>query len=151
MLVYRLAKSTYVTDLSGEGAALYGGRWNHPGVRMLYTASSRALAVLETLVYLNGKLPKKGDFVMLTFRLPAATPLEYTKTILKQNGNVSSPVNQLQQLGSDFIAEGKHLYCLVPSVVVPEERNVIINPAHALAKQIVIVEQRTFSFDGRLA
>ncbi|WPP52028.1 RES family NAD+ phosphorylase [Catalinimonas niigatensis] len=66
---YRITKSKYARDLSGTGAYLNGGRWNHPGTYILYTASSVALATLETLAHIRKDISPKG-FVLVTLYLP---------------------------------------------------------------------------------
>ena len=127
---WRITKERHTKDaFSGEGAKLYGGRWNPPGYAAVYAADSLSPAILELIVHLEDDVDLK-DFV--------AIPVEFddTKvTILPKNklpGNWSClPVsNQTQDIGKEWLEEGKSLVLIVPSSVVPNDSNFVINPLH---------------------
>jgi RES domain-containing protein len=87
MILYRIAKCNYAGDLSGTGARLYGGRWNSEGKPMLYTASSRALAVLEVLVHLSPLLVP-NNFCLVEIEVPENSIYTLTPDLLPQAGAI---------------------------------------------------------------
>ena len=138
MRVWRICRRPFA-NLSGEGARLYGGRWNSPGRPAVYTADSAALAVLEVRVHLDltwDLLP--DDFVLVEIDTGAAA-VETATTL-------SNPL----ALGDSWLDSGRSPLLNVPSVIVPESRNIIINPTHPAAASIRVVSIRSFAFDPRL-
>jgi RES domain-containing protein len=148
MILYRVVKRIYADDLSGTGARLYGGRWNSEGRSMVYLASSRSLAVLEALAHLSPtNMP--DDFYMVTIEAPDNFA-EINPDTLPPKWNKYPEQNILKQLGNNFLKEGKHLFLKVPSALVKEEFNYLLNPLHAKAAVVKIVNKKPFSFDERL-
>lgn len=148
MILYRVVKRIYADDLSGTGARLYGGRWNSEGRSMVYLASSRSLAVLEALAHLSPtNMP--DDFVMVTIEAPDSFA-EINPETLPPQWNKYPEQNILKQLGNNFLKEGKYLFLKVPSALVKEEFNYLLNPMHAKSSQVKIVSKKVFSFDERL-
>ena len=143
MIVHRLVKTGYV-GLDGEGARLYGGRWNSPGRPMIYTAASPSLALLEILVHFD--LPPElipSDYQLLAIEAPddiAQERLEQTPT----------DAEACVRAGDDFLQRGMALSLSVASVVVPQERNLLINPRHADARRLRVLTAEPFTFDPRL-
>ncbi len=148
MVVYRISNCQYVADLSGKGAALYGGRWNSKDTYMVYAAESAALALLETVVHI-GHIPEKG-FCMIALELPANSIEHLPESKLPDGWRKSPAPDVLKKIGDAFITTGKKLALSVPSVVMPEEHNLLINPHHADFKKIKVVRQRTIPIDERL-
>jgi RES domain-containing protein len=147
MLLYRLTKYTYAHDLSGAGAKTYGGRWNSKGNAMLYFASSRALAVLEVLVHLS-PLIVPDNYSIVTVEAP-----EDIETLIIEGlpkGWRSPGAISLKAIGDKFLAKNEHLLLQVPSSIVTEEFNYLINPLHNLATKLKVVDITPFSFDSRL-
>jgi len=139
MLVWRLCREPFA-DLGGEGARRYGGRWNSPGRPLVYAASTAALAVLEVRVHLD--LPPEllpEDYVLVTVDLNNA-PIEDV---------VLMPASP-EAFGDVWLREQRTPVLRVPSVIVPESANLLINPAHPAAADVVITHQRRFAFDRRL-
>jgi RES domain-containing protein len=143
-------------DLSGKGAEKTGGRWNRPGRPLVYAASSAALACLETVVHLNaGGLPLNRFLVRI--EIPEKVWAR------RQERGEGRGANRLP-VGWDAIPEGKvSLDCgdqwleshksallLVPSVIVPEESNVLINPRHPDAALLRAAKVRPWRYDARL-
>jgi len=151
MIVFRLARQKYKALLSGEGASLYGARWNSVGTKIIYTASNRALAMAELLVHLN-LFEVPNDFFMLNIRIPDKAPqLKISATDLPPYWN--SPIDYThatQSIGDSFIRTNSSLVLLVPSAVVKGDYNVLINPFHKLFKKVKIEETVRFPFDERL-
>jgi RES domain-containing protein len=138
LIVWRLCRRPYA-DLSGEGAARYGGRWNSPGNRVVYTTSSAALAVLEVRVHLDlpfDLLPE--DYVLVAIDL-GALEVETVQT------DVSDP----RAFGDAWIKQARTPVLQVPSVIVPET-NFLLNPSHQAASLAKIADIRPFGFDPRL-
>ncbi|MET7001297.1 RES family NAD+ phosphorylase [Chitinophaga defluvii] len=150
MEVYRISKCAYITDMNGTGARLYGGRWNSPGHAIVYTAGSRALSALEVLVH----IPLKNivlDFCIATIHIPDDI---HIKTMLRKelpSGWQSlAPFPALQQVGDEWITSAAQAVLKIPSVVIAEEFNYLINPLHPDAARIVITHSQPFYFDQRL-
>ena len=149
MILYRIAHCNYIKDLTGTGARLYGGRWNSEGKSMVYLASSRALAVLEVLVHLPPLL-LPTNFCLAEIEVPENSTLTLDTKSLPDNWQDASPPAELKQLGNQFIKETKYLMMKVPSSVVPEEYNYLLNPWHPDIKKVNILNAHPFSFDDRL-
>lgn len=152
MFVYRISRKSYINDLSGIGAGLYGGRWNPKGVNMVYTSSSIALASLEYLVH-NYHLLSTADICLVKIEIANPSPiLIYQSAELPENWNLQlGPQYATQQIGRDFILEGIDYVLKVPSAVVPGEFNLLLNPYHSRHAQTKIVEIiDPFIFDKRI-
>lgn len=143
MIVYRLAKAAFAA-LDGEGARLYGGRWNSPGRPMVYAAANPSLAVLEVMVHLD--LPTElmpDDYQLIGIEIPDTAPTE-------RIGQTPAATAACRSVGDDFLARNAALVLLAPSVVVPQERNALINVRHPDMARVRIVSQDPFQFDPRL-
>jgi RES domain-containing protein len=149
MRVWRLARSVYPV-LDGEGARLYGGRWNAPGTPMVYAAESLSLAALELLVHLNpDRIPE--DLVAYAIDIPDGLDTwRIDPGDLPDGWNRRAEVPELRQLGEAWVQDAITAVLNVPSAVIPEERNVLINPQHPEAPEVRVGRERPFSFDPRL-
>lgn len=147
MYVYRIASKEYIEDLSGEGARLYGGRWNREGVAVLYTASSLSLAAWEYWVHLDNSITlDQNAFAAATIEIPDSSILELPP--LKPS--LAEIEEYLFSLTDHWIAENEYLCMRVPSFVIKGEFNYLISPFHPLAKDYVeLVNVRSYSFDKR--
>lgn len=153
MIVWRIAADTpayEAHDLSGRGAQMHGGRWNRPGRAVVYASSSIALAALETLVHLNaGGLPLNRYLVAIEVpeRLWAARAVLSDLPV----GWDAIPEGRVSlDLGDAWLRGAASAVLQVPSVVVPEEFNVLINPMHPDAGSIKAVKRRAWRYDGRV-
>lgn|SRR5690606_21281000 len=150
MIVYRLTKGKYALDLSGVGASLYGYRWNSKGIKVVYTASSRALAMAEVLVHLPVDLIPDG-YQMLEIEIPDSVFVEVLdESVLKEDWNGFPHKEETRILGDEFFRANHHCVLKVPSAVVKGDYNYLINPNHSDMKKIKIVEVNPFPFDDRL-
>lgn len=151
MVVWRVTRKAHIAQpLSGEGARLYGGRWNHHGVAIAYTSQSLSLAVLEYLVNLSIEdLPK--DLYSIRIKIPDdfGQP-EIQIEELPATWRTFPASEALTDIGTDWVERGDTPILLVPSVVIPNERNCLINPKHTLARGIVVDRVEPFGFDERL-
>jgi RES domain-containing protein len=145
-LVYRLVRTERAAEaLSGEGARVYGGRWNPPGIAAVYAAESRALAVLETFVHVALEA-RAMRFMLITLALPARVRVErYAR------GRVAPTLAASQEVGrARFASARPPLALVVPSVIVPQESNYVFCPRHARFAGVRVVAREPFSFDERL-
>jgi RES domain-containing protein len=149
MICYRIAKCNFVDDLSGAGARLYGGRWNNVGKSMVYMASSRPLAVLEVLVHLPATI-LPSNYCICEIQVPEISVLEVNQSELPADWQDISGPAYLKYLGDKFIKEGKYLLMKVPSAILREEFNYLLNPQHEQASEVKIISKKTFGFDQRL-
>ena len=149
MILYRLGSCNYIKDLSGSGSRLYGGRWNSIGKPMVYLASSRSLAVLEVLVHVQtATLP--SNFCIAELEVQSQTVFEVSPQILPADWQDPSPPQFLQELGDLFLTKKDFLLMKVPSVIVPQEFNYLLNPLHPSASTIKVIQSEPFVFDNRL-
>ncbi|MEM1083705.1 MAG: RES family NAD+ phosphorylase [Verrucomicrobiota bacterium] len=149
MHCYRIAKPAYAASaLSGEGARLYGGRWNPPGLRCVYAAESRSLAVLELLVHLNGR-SRAMKFKLLTIEFDGGFLAEASR--LPAGWDAHPAGKSSQSIGKDWLSAAKKPALRVPSVVIPEETNLLLNPAAPGFEHIRVIEEQDFQLDPRLA
>lgn len=148
MIIYRISSCRFIDDLTGTGAALYGGRWNSEGVYILYTAGSPSLAMLESLVHFGGRIV--GDYCQIALEIPEEHILELRAEELPENWRESPAPDALKAFGNRFIAEGKYLMLKVPSVLVPDESNYLLNPQHPGFKKLRTLVKSKIRFDERL-
>jgi RES domain-containing protein len=154
--VWRIATDTaswQADDLSGAGAKATGGRWNETGIAMVYASETRALACLETIVHLNaGGLPFNRYLVELTIPDEVWGNAQVATANGLRVGWDAEPAGLVSiQFGTAWVRAGGSALLLVPSVIVPEECNVLVNPAHADSARITSVKQRKWLYDPRLA
>jgi RES domain-containing protein len=150
MIVYRIAKSAYIHDLSGTGSRMYGGRWNHKGVGVVYTSESRALATVEYLVHVPLSFVPR-DLSIASLEIPAGiTPEEILVTDLPANWRDYPAPPELTELGTKWASRNESLLLRVPSAVVEHEFNILINPSHPDMKDVVILHVEDYTFEERL-
>lgn len=153
--VWRIGSDTptyEADDLSGKGAERSGGRWNRPGRPVVYAASSIALACLETMVHLNqGGLPLNRYLVRIEVPQGIWAQRRTLKAVDLPVGWNAIPEGKVSlDAGDAWLKNGAEAILLVPSVVVPEESNALINALHPDAKQIKATKIRPWLYDGRI-
>jgi RES domain-containing protein len=149
--IWRICPARHAAaPLSGEGARLYGGRWNTKGTRMVYCAESLSLACLENLVHADLRyLP--GDLMAIAIDIPDGTPLKLLEPAALPAGwdLVPGPESQ-KEIGAAWAAAQVEAILAVPSAVIPGERNYLINPDHPDVARLLVHPGRPFNFDSRL-
>lgn len=141
MKIYRIAKTQYISDLSGEGARLYGGRWNKAGYSMLYFSSFLSLSVLELLVHTDYQFID-DNFKYIEVELPDDLVIpNVSQPLLKQDWRQSPPPILTQNYGTNWLTSNKSVALSVPSAVLPSERNILLNPNHPDFKSINIIKK----------
>lgn len=151
MEVYRVTRLKYSgsNPFDGEGSYLFGGRWSSAGVRLAYTATSRALAILEYRAHLDS-LSIPDDLVIATLRFPAKLKIATAPKLPSSWRDEPAPP-ELRAIGDAFIRSMKHPFMFIPSVLVPRESNMLVNPMHPdFLACVVDPELEPFSFDARL-
>ncbi|MDH5399886.1 MAG: RES family NAD+ phosphorylase [Cyclobacteriaceae bacterium] len=148
MEVYRLCKEKYAEKPDGEGAKRYGGRWNSKGTPMVYTSSTRSLAVLEVLTGLPHRQLPEG-YVITTILLPHS-PATLPEANIPLNWRQYPPPPILAKTGDLWISKMETLALSVPSVLIPQEQNILINPLFSDIKKIQITHIEPYIFDERL-
>jgi len=154
MIAWRIGTDTadYIAeDLTGAGARITGGRWNRKGMAVLYSAESIALAAIETLVHLpSGGLPLNRHLVRIEIPDAAWTA--------RQDISGSPPVGWdalpagkvCLDFGDTWLHKVRSAILVVPSIAVPEERNILVNPLHPDAKGITATKVRMWTYVSRL-
>lgn len=153
--LWRLARETpeySASDLSGKGAAKVGGRWNPVGVPIIYAASNISLAALELLVHI-GEVANVRNLFLIKIDVPESI-MQLAQHIVHSS---ISPAWQAEppgiasiEIGQRWAQANQTLLLQVPSAIVPEESNFLINPAHKDCKRIRATVARRFVFDPRL-
>ncbi|PCE22068.1 hypothetical protein BWP39_20570 [Paraburkholderia acidicola] len=154
MRVYRLAKERpgryLADDVSGNGAALAGGRWNPRGMRVLYTCCHASTSLLEALVHLAGLLPAGGYF-LVTLEVPdSAYDNAYVPELPQDWAELTRDPLSTVEIGRRWLEAGTDLAMRVPSVVCPTDFNLLLNPMHADMKGVRVISKELFSLDPRL-
>jgi len=153
MIVYRIEREKYLdTTLDGIGASLSKGfRWNSFNTKLIYTAESRALASLEIAMHLDLSEDLPLDRYYVTIEIPdGMTILEVKIEDLPDNWNAKPPTTITQTIGDDFVSYNEAAVLKVPSSIVPQEFNYLINPNHNDARKIKKVNISSMIFDSRL-
>lgn len=147
MRAFRLTRSKYF-PFSGRGSLLASGRWHWAGVPMIYCADSRALAILETLVHARkDQIP--SDYVFYEIEIEDSA-IEFAEPAsLPHNWRAVEP-GETRDWGTGWLKSQRSAAMLVPSVVVPQERNLLLNPEHSGFSRIRISGPYQFQFDTRL-
>ena len=151
MRVWRIARKKYQA-LDGEGARLNGGRWTSEGRAAVYASETLALAALEYLVHVDPLLAP-SDLVAIEIELPGEGILgvRVEPGQFPDAGWQRYPAPEWEaEVGDLWLAEGEFLWLAVPSAIVPQEHNILINPLHPRMRDVRVVSVRTFRFDTRL-
>ena len=148
---WRITKHKHArTAFSGGGARKYGGRWNSPGIPIVYTAQSQSLAVLELPVHLESpELLHK--YVLISVEIDESLVIEFHQSQLPRNWRSDPPPAGLRKIGDDWVRSTASVALRIPSTVIPAESNFLLNPAHPDFGSLVIGKPVAFSLDPRLA
>jgi len=149
LTVWRLVTARFADSaFSGEGARLYGGRWNRKGVPMVYAAATQSLAMLEMLVQDE---PLRARYVVIPATLPKGLKIErIAPDQLPADWRDLSARESLQAIGSDWVKRQSSAVLAVPSAVIPTESNYLLNPQHPSFARIEIGKPQDFVTDLRL-
>jgi RES domain-containing protein len=147
---WRICRGRFAADAAtGEGARLFGGRWNSRGVRVVYASTSLALAAVETFVNLEPNL-QPPDLVSIEGGIPDAIEVPKLDVARLPADWHSSRSESLRRFGDEWVEEGSSAALLVPSAAIHGEWNVLLNPAHPDFSRIRFHQPEPFAFDVRM-
>jgi len=153
---YRISKEPDPAKaFSGQGAKDWGGRWNSRGVPVVYTAAHRSLSILEVLVHVKGGAGTgtaaiSAPFYVCSISFDAMLLEELPISSLPVGWNSEPPTSASQSLGDAWVLVARSPVLAVPSVIVPEEHNYVLNPNHPRFRDVQIGFPVVCSFDPRL-
>jgi len=149
MIVYRISWSKYADDLTGKGAWLNGGRWNHKLIACIYASESRALAVLEYTVNVKiNEIPRALS--LITLEIPDTGILKLKEGELPGNWKDAPGPSSTKDFRTELLKALKFPILKIPSCIIPNEFNYILNPVHERSRYFKILEIRDFVYDVRL-
>lgn len=151
--VWRIVKKRRaVLAFDGEGAKREGGRWNSIGVLMVYASATISLALLETLVHADQEDLPTERYVAIPIDIPPFVRVKHIAVDVLPKGwqkwDPSPP--ELKRIGDEWVGDCRQVVLSVPSAVVPQERNFLINPAHSDMNRLIIGTSQPIPLDGRL-
>ena len=149
MRVWRICLPRYEI-FNGEGARRYGGRWNQPGTSLVYTSGSLSLAALELFVHVEADLAPTR-LVAVAAEIPDTLEMDsIDATELPRNWRAYPPPETLKNIGATWVAANTTAVLAVPSAVIPEEYNYLLNPRHPQFRRLRILKPIPFRFDLRM-
>ena len=149
MLLYRIGATKYANDITGEGARLNGGRWNHVGIPCIYAGGSRAIVLLEYSAHVSIHNIKRAlSFTTISVTDNSITELKTAD--LPDNWQTFPHPKETRDLGSKLLIKKTSLVIKIPSVIIPEEYIYLINPNHVRIAEVVVKEIKDYSYDLRL-
>jgi RES domain-containing protein len=147
---WRIVKAPYAAAaFDGEGARRYGGRWNSPGLPVVYTAGSQALAALEMLVHL-GTSAVLPAYVSIACAFDESIVVRLDRQRLPRSWRSYPPPPRLAVVGDAWLKDETSAVLDVPNAIIPTESNYLLNPRHADFASIAIRKPQAFDFDVRL-
>ena len=148
MIVYRLSRTKWANDLTGNGARINGGRWNHPGTACMYTSESRALAVLEYTVNVTiHDIPRSLSIVTLEIPDDIA---DFPITSLPGDWAAAPAPSSTKDFGTAALSVNVHPVLCFPSAIIPIEYNYVLNPLHPGSKNFKVLDVADFIYDVRI-
>jgi len=150
MRFWRICRERYATEAaSGEGARLFGGRWNSRGVRVVYASTSLALAAMETFVNLEPNL-QPDDLVSIEGEIPDELQVARLDVHVLPPHWHETRDESLRRFGDEWVRMAQTVGLLVPSAAILGARNLLLNPAYKEFSQIRFGEPQRFRFDARM-
>ncbi|MGC2244988.1 MAG: RES family NAD+ phosphorylase [Terriglobales bacterium] len=150
MKAWRICRAIHAAGaFSGDGARLYGGRWNSQGVRIVYASSSLALAAVETFVHFEPNL-RPDDLVSIEVEIPDRLATERIDPHSLPRRWYELRDDSLRAIGDRWVRSGKTVALHVPSAAIRREWNVLLNPEHAEFRKLRIEKPKAFEFDLRM-
>jgi len=147
---YRIVRPEFAdTALDGEGARLYGGRWNEKGTRMIYTSVSPSLAAMESFVHM-GIGAKSIQHIIIEIDIPDEVIKVCSQSDLPEEWNTNPVPEVCQEFGTTWAKDRETAVLAIPSVIMEMELNYLINPDHPDFSKITIVQKRNFVYDDRM-
>ncbi len=147
---WRIVEAEYADEIfSGEGARLFAARWHEAGHRLVYTAATLSLATLELIVN-TPRARLLREYVVTSCSFPEVIVEDVDESRLPPNWRAFPPPVEVQQLGMEWLVSGSSTVLSVPSVIVPHERNYLLNPEHEYFRSVDVGPITRFELDVRL-
>ena len=152
ILAWRIIQeSQRIEAFTGEGSRLYGGRWNHKGTPVIYLGGSLALASLEVFVHISSNMPFNQKYLSFSAIIPENVDIKKLELkSLPPNWREFPAPHATKDIGTHWTERGETVLLQVPSVLIPEEVNYILNPSHADFRKIIFSDPKPFYFDSRM-
>ncbi|HEY8690885.1 MAG TPA: RES family NAD+ phosphorylase [Chitinophagaceae bacterium] len=147
MIIYRLTTGNYAHNISGQGAKNYGGRWNPVGIGVVYMSEFISLSILEILVRVD-KFSSPDTYTLLSIQIPEDSVATIELKKLRQSWQ--NHIEYTRSIGDEFLKANQTLVLKVPSAIVPQEHNFLINPQHKDFKKIKVIHTELLELDKRL-
>ncbi len=147
MMLFRFCPKKYCNDITGEGAKLRGGRWNNVGIPVVYTSTTISLSLLELLIYNASYEELQNNYLM---KIEVTGMPENSMNTVRVKKQWQKDVGYSRFIGDSFLTTNKNMLLKVPSAIIPEEYNILINPLHPDFTKIKIISTSRFEFDSRL-
>lgn len=147
MTIYRLTTGNFADDISGQGAKIYGGRWNPVGIGVVYMSEFISLSILEILVRVD-KFSSPDTYTLLSIQIPEDSVATIELKKLRQSWQ--NHIEYTRSIGDEFLKANQTLVLKVPSAIVPQEHNFLINPLHKDFKKVKIIDSELLELDKRL-
>lgn len=146
---WRIVKEKHAASaFDGEGAWLFGGRWNSPGTRVVYGSGTKALATLESLVHLNP--PVSFRYVAIAVEFDEKLVENMVASSLPSDWTDEPPPPSTKVIGDRWVKAERSALLELPSVIIQTEPNYLLNPAHPDFAKVKISKPAPFAFDPRL-
>jgi RES domain-containing protein len=150
-IVWRVTKAESAKQLDGADNSERGGRWNSPGRGVLYAAENLALAALECFANLGKEQRlKMPEMAAVGLEIPDREALVISREEVEERCNGNGGERWCRGIGDRWLDEARHLALIAPSVIVPREKNIMLNPAHEGMKEVKIAVLEPYAFDERL-
>ena len=151
MFVYRITKKDHAA-LDGMGG-LYGpGRWHKKGFPVIYTSEHASLAAWEKIVHVASFENIPNNLILVKIEIPEWVEIQTVpQNILTEGWNSFPFINETINYGTSFLLKKEYLALKVPSVIIPDEYNIILNPLHPEIKECKVISSNPFLFDKRIS
>ncbi|MFL5260614.1 MAG: RES family NAD+ phosphorylase [Hyphomicrobiales bacterium] len=150
-IVWRVTKAESAKQLDGADNSERGGRWNSPGRGVLYAAENLALAALECFANMSREQRlKMPEMAAVGIEIPDHEALLISREEVEQRCNGNGGEQWCRSIGDRWLDEARHLALIAPSVIVPREKNIVLNPAHPAMGEVKIAVLEPYTFDERL-
>ena len=150
MRLWRITTRKWALDTLCEGARLYGGRWNPIGWPVMYAGATIEICALEKFVHLGGAL--HPPLVLVSIDVPDDEALVHRPPLTglpPDWADLPAPAST-QEFGRRWVASAHGLVLMVPSAIIPESRNAVLNPRHPAYGDVRLEVVREFTFDARM-
>ena len=150
MRLWRITTRKWALDTLCDGARLYGGRWNPVAFPVMYAGTTIEICALEKFVHLAGSA--HPPLVLVAIDVPDDPALIFRpqiKALPVDWADLPAPAST-QEFGRRWIESGRGLMLVVPSAIIPESHNVVLNPRHPAFRDIRLEIAREFTFDARM-